>query len=93
MKTPVKSTAMQNKKQHDTTTINNGNALCEKLVAVPFAHLNHESDDDDHGHAGHDVCMVLDDELMAEYGQILVGGSLSAFDWGHFRNGTQQLDS
>jgi len=37
--------------------------------------------------------MVLNDELVAEYGQILVGGSLSAFDWGHFRNGTQQLDN
>lgn len=94
MMTPVKLTAMQNKIQHDTTTIKtNCDPLCEKLVALPFAHLDHETDDDDHGHTGHDVCMVLNDELVAEYWQILVGGSLSAFDWGHFRNGTQQLDN
>jgi len=55
--------------------------------------MDHETDYYNHGHAGHDVCVVLDDELVTKYGQILVGGSLSAFDWGHFRNGAvpQQL--
>lgn len=48
-------------------------------------HLDHETDDDDHGHAGHDVRMILDDKLVTEYGQVLVGGTgLSAFDRGHF---------
>jgi len=55
--------------------------------------MNHETDYNNHGHTGYYVCMVLDDELVAEYGQILVGISLSAFDWGHFQNCTvpQQL--
>ena len=34
-------------------------------------HLEHEAHDEDHGHAGHDVGMVLDHELMAENGGIL----------------------
>lgn len=60
---------------------------------VALTHMNHETDYNNHGHTGYYVCMVLDDELMAEYGQILVGITLSAFDWGHFQNNTvlQQL--
>lgn len=53
------------------------------------AHLDHETDDDDHSHARHDVGVVDDDELVAEYGQVLVGGGgLSAFDRCHFSGRT-----
>lgn len=86
-KTPVTSTGMEKRKQNHngaTTTI----AETATVAGGRLAHLDHETHDDDHGHAGHDVCMVLDDELVAEHGQVLVGRGLSAFDWGHFRNGT-----
>lgn len=37
------------------------------------SYLQHQPDDEDHREAGHDVGMVLDDELMAQKGWILVG--------------------
>lgn len=47
--------------------------------------MYHETDDDDHGHARHDVGMILDDELVTEYGQVFVGRRFPAFDRSHFR--------
>ena len=42
-------------------------------------HLEHEPDDEDHGDAGDDISMVLDDELMAEDRGVLgVGPSLDS---------------
>lgn len=35
-------------------------------------HLEHEPQQEDHGHAGHDVRMVLHDELVAQHRRILV---------------------
>lgn len=48
-------------------------------------YLDHESDDEDHSHAGDDVCVILYDELMAEYRWIFVG-TLPAFDRNHRDN-------
>jgi hypothetical protein len=45
-------------------------------------YLHHESEDEDHRNAGHDVGVILNDELMAEYRRVLVG-ALPALDSDH----------
>lgn len=40
-------------------------------ASVP-PHLEHEPQQEDHGHAGHDVRMVLHDELVAQHRRVLV---------------------
>ena len=42
-----------------------------KMPVVKF-YLKHEANDEDHGHTGHDIRVVLYDEFMAEYWRILV---------------------
>lgn len=36
-----------------------------------YTYLDHESDDEEHRDAGHDVAMVLNDELVAEDRRVL----------------------
>ena len=42
-----------------------------KVKSVWNFHLEHESEDKDHGNTGHDIGMVLDHELVAEDGRRL----------------------
>lgn len=38
---------------------------------LKYTYLDHESDDEEHRDAGHDVAMVLNDELVAEDRRVL----------------------
>lgn len=39
---------------------------------IECSYLHHETDNEDHGHAGHNVRMVLYNEFMTEYRWIFV---------------------
>ena len=62
------------------------------LVKEPVGrtYLKHEANNENHGNARHNVCMVLYDELMAEYRRVLVG--LRASGKRHFLSSQQPSD-
>lgn len=39
---------------------------------VVGTHLKHKPEEEHHSNTGHNVCMVLDDKLMAEHRRVLV---------------------
>lgn len=56
--------------------------------SLPIVYLEEQSEHEDHRYAGHDVRMVLDEELMAEDRWVL-GRARSTLDWHYWRRSVE----